>query len=277
MNSSHNAPPDPCKGGTSPRTTGCSPRERCRCRRRDPYRGKRLVFVGWRGRLLSAEAVCCAPRGSVRERLRCSGRYSAVDITDAANYISSMMSFAPIIQEAWEHRRRRHQTIAAAALASAVTVGIAAGLASAGPGSPSGKPSSAPAIALAPSTVLSQAPYMGVSCPVANSIACDRVGLAVWLTHPALSVTAVIVGARLVLDYRGEFRYRGEKPRTIFDGFLQPASIVSRFHVHPVGHQMWFGDARDYPAPFSMRLTIHEPGGCTVITHTDVELSTGWG
>jgi hypothetical protein len=191
------------------------------------------------------------------------------------------MSFAPIIQEAWEHRRRRRHTIAAAALVSAVAVGIGivAGLAGNGSGSPSGKPSSAEAeaIAVAPSTVLSQTPYMGVRCPVANSIACDRVGLAVWLRRPALSVTAVIAGARLVLDYDGEFRHIGDGPRTIFDGFLQPAGIVSRFHVHPVGRQMWFGDARHYPAPFSVRLTIHEPGGRTVITHTDVGLSTGWG
>lgn len=134
---------------------------------------------------------------------------------------------------------------------------------------------------------------MGVSCPVANSIACDRVGLAVWLKHPALSITATIAGAHLILDYRGDLRYPGDKLRTAFDGFLQPAGIVSRLHVKPVEgnvvytthghvhvavrHQMWFGDVRDYPQPVPVRLTIHEPGGRTVDTRTNVELAAGWG
>jgi hypothetical protein len=134
---------------------------------------------------------------------------------------------------------------------------------------------------------------MGVSCPVANSIACDRVGLAVSVKRPAELVTATVAGARLTMNYRGDFLYRGDSPRTEFDGFLQPAGIVSRFHVKPVEgsmvytphghvhvvmrHQMWFGDARDYPAPVSVRLTIHEPGGRTLITHTKIELATGWG
>lgn len=203
------------------------------------------------------------------------------------------MSFAPIIQEAWEHRRRRHRAVGVAALAFAVAVGIAAGLASNGIGSRSGSPSSARGIEVAQAAVLSTAPYMGVDCPVANSIACDRVGLAVSLKHPALAVTATIAGARLAMGYRGDVLYGGSLPRTEFDGFLQPAGIVSRFHVKPVegtvvdrshGHldvvvrpQMWFGNVRDYPAPVSVWLTIHEPGGRTLITHTNVPLSTGWG
>jgi hypothetical protein len=134
---------------------------------------------------------------------------------------------------------------------------------------------------------------MGVSCPVANSIACDRVGLAVTLKRPADSVTATVAGRRVTLDYRGDLLYRGAAPITEFDGFLQPAGIVSRFRVRPVEgnvvytshgqvhiaarHQMWFGDVRDYPAPVSLRLAIHEPDGRTLITHTMIELAPGWG
>src|SRR2546429_277960 len=40
----------------------------------------------------------------------------------------------------------------------------------------------APDAAEAPAKrLLARSPYLGVACPTANSIACDRVGLAVWL------------------------------------------------------------------------------------------------
>jgi hypothetical protein len=204
-----------------------------------------------------------------------------------------MSFFAPIIEEAWEHRRRRHEALVIALLASAAAVGIVVGLASMGSGSPSSSSGPARVFAVASSAVLSRTPYMGVNCPVANSIACDRVGLAVWLKHPALSITATIAGAHLTLGYRGDLLYPDDRPRTAFDGFLQPAGIVSRMHVKPVEgnvvytthghvrlavrHQMWFGDVADYPLPVSVRLTIREPSGRTLITRTDVELATGWG
>lgn len=213
------------------------------------------------------------------------------DNDDAANYISGIMSFVPIIQEAWEHRRRRHQATAAAAVATVLAVALTVGFSSGGFGS--SNPGSMPAISVAPSTVLAGAPYMGVNCPIANSIACDRVGLAVTLKQPATSMTATIAGAKLPMDYRGDVRYRGESPRTEFDGFLQPAGIVSTFHVKPVAgtvvytshghvrvvirHHMWFGNVRDYPAGVPVLLTIHQPGGRTLVTHTNVDLSTGWG
>lgn len=203
-----------------------------------------------------------------------------------------MMYFAPIIEEAWEHRRRRYRAIALATVASAIVVAIVAWLANIGPGS-SGSSIPDRVEVVAPTAVLLRDPYMGVNCPTANSIACDRVGLAVTLKHPAETVTATVAGARLTMNYRGDLLYRGAAPRTEFDGFLQPAHIVSRFHVKPVEgsvvstshgrvhmavrQQMWFGDVRDYPAPVSLRLTIHEPDGRTLITHTTIELATGWG
>jgi len=132
---------------------------------------------------------------------------------------------------------------------------------------------------------------MGVKCPVANSIACDRVGLAVWLKRPAMSVTATIAGAPLTLDHRGDLVYKGDRPRSAFAGFLQPAGIVARLHVKPalgdvvykshgrwrvaVRRQMWFGGTESPLVP--VRLTIHRPGGRTVITRVKVALGTGWG
>jgi hypothetical protein len=201
-----------------------------------------------------------------------------------------MSTVAPIIEEAWQHRRRRHRALVATALATVTAAAIV--IATVGHGSPSGSSVPAPT-AVAASAVLSRPPYMGVRCPgrLANSIACDRVGLTVWLKRPAVSVTATIAGAPLVLNHRDEFLYPGDPPHTSFDGFLRPAGIVSRLHVHvlpadgteikrlrhqglPVGSQTWLGQGN---AGAPVRLTIHEPGGRTVITHIYVALRDGWG
>jgi hypothetical protein len=201
-----------------------------------------------------------------------------------------MSALAPIIEEAWQHRRRRHRALGATVLATITAALIV--IATVGHGLPSGSSAPAPTVVTA-SAVLSEPPIMGVRCPgaLANSIACDRVGLAVWLKRPAVSVTATIAGAPLVLNHRDEFLYPGHPPHTSFDGFLQPAGIESRLHVHvlpadgteakrlrhegiPVGRQTWLGQGS---AGAPVRLTIHEPGGRTVITHIYVALRDGWG
>jgi hypothetical protein len=43
---------------------------------------------------------------------------------------------------------------------------------------------------------LVRAPYVGVSCPRPNSTTCGRVGIAVWLAHPATEVDATLGGRR---------------------------------------------------------------------------------
>lgn len=194
-----------------------------------------------------------------------------------------MSSLAPLIGEAWEHRRHRLRIVAAAALATAA-VGVVIGLATLEPGSPPAGAGGPPPAVVGSWTVLSRQPYMGVSCPVANSISCDRVGLAVWLKRPARSVFATIAGAPLRLNDRGDLAYRGDVPRRAFTGFLQPAGIVSRLHVRRVdgsvlyklhGREMWIAGPDGPLVP--VRLTIHEPGGRTVATHVRVQLGDGWG
>ncbi|HEX3618590.1 MAG TPA: hypothetical protein VHU61_18735 [Solirubrobacteraceae bacterium] len=201
-----------------------------------------------------------------------------------------MSTVAPIIEEAWQHRRRRHRALGITALATLTAAAIVIATVEHGP--PSGSSVPAPTV-VAASAVLSRPPYMGVRCPgaLANSIACDRVGLAVWLKRPAVSVTATIAGAPLVLNHRDEFLWPGDRPHTSFDGFLKPAGITSRLHVHvlpvdgteikrlrrqgiPVGPQTWLGEGK---AGGPVRLTIHEPGGRTIITHVYVGLRPGWG
>src|SRR5438270_737090 len=106
--------------------------------------------------------------------------------------------------------RSRSSLAAAAAVAVLVAAGcgdqdgrVASHTASPGPTTPGWAPGTV-VLGGAPiptaDRVFSKDPYMGVACHVANSIACDRVGLAVWLRRPAIAVSASIAGAILKLD-----------------------------------------------------------------------------
>jgi hypothetical protein len=131
---------------------------------------------------------------------------------------------------------------------------------------------------VSPSAVFAQAPYMGVRCPRANSIACDRVGLAIWLRRPAAHVQGTIAGQPLVLDWFGDEHRVGRVPaRRELDGYLQPAHIVTRLGVHPSPADRWYGGTTGtQPAPL-VRLTITLADGQRLITQLRVPLSPGWG
>jgi hypothetical protein len=202
-----------------------------------------------------------------------------------------MSYIVPLFDEAWEHRRRRRRVeLLLAALCAAAVGAYALIPRGAGPAHPrrtTGDPA-----AVAPGHVLARPPYMGVHCRVANSIACDEIGLAVWLKRPATAVTARIAGRPLRLNLWGDLPAASHAPRRAFAGFLQHAGIVSRMHVRPVDGtvvvrrrgrwvavnrpRMWYGDARQpWPTP-RVTLTIRYPGR-TVTTRLRVRLSTGWG
>jgi hypothetical protein len=131
-------------------------------------------------------------------------------------------------------------------------------------------------VQMSPSAVFSQSPYMGVRCPVPNSIACDQVGLAIWLRHPAFSVEASIAGAAVSLNWFGDERRLGRliKPQRAFDGYLHPAGIVTRLHVQPGPGSTWYGN--ETPSPLVWVLVDYGPGG-RVLTHLRVPLMAGWG
>lgn len=111
--------------------------------------------------------------------------------------------------------------------------------------------------------VFVQDPYMGVSCHRPGSIACDRVGLAVWLARPA-AVTATIEGAPLKLDdpYWSYATRQGRKPLYVYAGFLRPAGLGTRLHVGS--------------GPL-VRFRIDYGRGHVVITQGNVWLNAGWG
>jgi hypothetical protein len=124
--------------------------------------------------------------------------------------------------------------------------------------------------------VLSREPYLGVSCRIANSFACDRVGLAVWLREPAVRVDAAIAGREVALDdpeWSGQVE-NGE--RRMFAGFLQPAGLIDGpLQVTPdAGPDRWIGRE---PVSATVDLRIVDDGGTTSTTSVQVRLSPGWG
>lgn len=171
-----------------------------------------------------------------------------------------------------QRRRRLRAALAAFALA-AVAAGGAALLLRGGDG-PTTRPAASRPVPVAPGRLLTRMPYLGLACRLPNAVACDRVGLAVWLRHPAVSVTAAIAGRGLTLDdpeWSGGAR---TGRRTLFAGFLQPAGLVERLHVHPDRRGRWIG--RDAPSPV-VRLTVHRAAGPDAVTQLAVPLMAGWG
>jgi hypothetical protein len=118
---------------------------------------------------------------------------------------------------------------------------------------------------------LRRAPYLGVRCPTPNSIACDRVGLAVWLRGPARRLTATIDGRRFVL--RPPATRRGS-----WEGALRPAGLLcpgAALHVIPDdGPLRWKGRR-------SVRAVVHlsaiEPGGAKAFADVAIDLHAGYG
>src|ERR1700730_15641383 len=66
-----------------------------------------------------------------------------------------------------------------------------------------------------PNLGLAQPPFLGVSCSVANSTSCGRVGIAVWVKEGATRIAAQLAGATVRLD--APPRIRG---RTYWQGFV---------------------------------------------------------
>jgi hypothetical protein len=183
-----------------------------------------------------------------------------------------------VIKDARRRQRRRRSLIAALLLVAALgaTIGWTHRHTATVP--PVSRQTSAPPLpSVAPRVAFWHEPYMGVACRTPNSIACDRVGLAVWLRRPAVAVTASIAGTTLRLrtgPYSlSQWRYRPK--RTGFTGYLHPAGLLTSFHVTPQpGTFTWFGESRPDPM---IRFRIDFGHGNVVTTRQHVPLAAGWG
>jgi hypothetical protein len=115
-----------------------------------------------------------------------------------------------------------------------------------------------------------------VSCHVANSFACDRVGLAVWLREPAARVEAAIEGREVSLDDPEWSGPAHDGERRMFAGFLQPAGLIDGpLEVTPdAGPMRWIGRE---PVSAVVELRIVDADANTTTTKVEVGLSSGWG
>ena len=119
--------------------------------------------------------------------------------------------------------------------------------------------------------------YMGVRCRTPNSVSCDRVGLAVWLTEPAECLVAWIEGRRVELVSPGEF-VPGKG--TGWEGYLRPAGLldpgsplaVTRERGQPADY--WSGRS---PVDAKIRLTAMYRDGTSATKTIRAALHPGWG
>ena len=121
---------------------------------------------------------------------------------------------------------------------------------------------------------LTQPPYAGVRCPAANSIACDRIGLAVWIARRPTRLYATIAGHGFVVHppAPGPLSDAG-----YWQGSLQAAGMLrpGPTHVIPDGsHFYWAGR---HPRTFWVRLTATYPHQRDASVRIRVQLHAGWG
>lgn len=174
-----------------------------------------------------------------------------------------------LFDEAWRRaRRRRLGTLSAVGILVLALAGIMAFRGSE-PRDRARSASPRPAVLALP-----KPPGIGVACPAApNSIACDRVGIAVWLAHVPKRVNAVIGGHSV--------RLRAAQPHSrdcpcFFTGYLQPAGLLDgALRVTPdAGRYRWYGR---HPVTATMRITAITANGARAISTRRVELAPGWG
>jgi hypothetical protein len=135
--------------------------------------------------------------------------------------------------------------------------------------------------AAAASLRLAQQPYAGVRCPGPNSIACDRVGLAVWLVKPAVRLTATVAGKPIRMAIPARVRHEPGgyycAHSCYFEGALRPAGLLQPgpLQIHPdAGKYFWAGR---HPRALRIRLVAFYRNGTAASTTVRVLLHPGWG
>lgn len=123
---------------------------------------------------------------------------------------------------------------------------------------------------------------MGVACPRApNSIACDRIGIAVWVSvtpaHP-IHLVATIGARSIELHNRTDAAYCASKRhcQAFYTGYMTHAGLLDgALKVHPdQGRYHWYGR---HPVTGTLRLRATYPDGKTAQTTRRAPLGAGWG
>jgi hypothetical protein len=183
-----------------------------------------------------------------------------------------------VIEEARRRQRRRHGGILVVVVLGALAATLATYRSSGGHAhatrvAASHPPSVTRGAIQRPTSLFVEPPGLGVACPVADSIACDRVGLEVWLRRPAVAISATIAGRRVRFDPQASSPLRHGR-RTFFDGYLDRAGIETYFHVKPDADLHWNGS---HAPSTAVRLRIDYGNGATVSTQIKAQLTPGFG
>jgi hypothetical protein len=185
---------------------------------------------------------------------------------------------AALFEEARRHARRRRQRAAFGGLALVlIAVGVALVVVRAHDGSAPTRPGAPAPVTVRPERVLERAPYLGVNCARTSSIACDRVGLAIFLRSPAADVRATIAGRGFDLtdDPRQVGPHQPGQPY-MFTGVLHHAGLRHGPLAVRVEHgrNRWTGK---HPVEATLRLLITLADRSQVTTTIRVPLQPGWG
>lgn len=115
------------------------------------------------------------------------------------------------------------------------------------------------------------APFLGVSCPVPNSITCDRVGIGVHMSRAATLVVVRVAGRLVTLSPPTD-----PPPDDLWLGYLFDAGLRhGPLDVHvPPSVRLWFGTPEVHP---HVRVTAFFPDGRAASLTTAVLLHPGFG
>jgi hypothetical protein len=181
---------------------------------------------------------------------------------------------AGVIEEARARQwRRRILGAAIGAAAGAAAAVLLALLGSGGSGPVARSIATPPTVASA--TVLARQPYMGMACASPQALACNRIGLAIWLRARAVTATARFDGESLALDSHKWSDAPVNGKHKFLAGFLQPGPFLNtgpfKALIAGMGRSGW-------QAPITrVYLVIDYGAGHEVQTSTNVIGFGGWG
>src|ERR1700730_16384911 len=154
-----------------------------------------------------------------------------------------------VIEEARRRQRRRRARGAIGSVIASAVVGAVVWALLGGGSTPLVHHPSQQIPTAASSAVLAEEPYMGVSCSIPNSIACDRIGLSIRLRTRAVTASAMIDGRSLRLNDRACSDPPLPGKHEDLAGFLQPAGLKN-------GELKTTTDRRGYPQPVTASVHV---------------------
>jgi len=176
-----------------------------------------------------------------------------------------------LFDEAWRRARRRRLLVAGALIAAmGVAVGLSVALGDRPP------VPEAPVVPAPAALALPKDPGMGVACREANSVACDRIGIAVWLDSVPQRLVATVDGRSVALRDAHIVCGRERSCPRLYQGELQPAGLLDgALKVTPdEGRYRWFGR---HPVAGTLTITATYRDGSRAVATRRVPLNPGWG